>query len=46
MKKELENEGEKQQTLLKFKSKQPVVSTTEGRLKAIAEFIVIDNQVC
>jgi hypothetical protein len=44
MKKESE-EGEKQ-TMLKFKPKQQTVSTKEGRLKAIAEFIVIEDQVC
>jgi hypothetical protein len=43
--KEDEKEGE-MQTTLKFKSKEQVVSTKEGRLKAIAEFIVIENQVC
>jgi hypothetical protein len=46
LKKELDKEGEKQQTLLNFKPKQQVVSTKEGRLSAIAEFIVIENQVC
>ena len=46
LRKEFDKEGEKQQTLLKFKSKQPVVSTREGRLNVIAEFIVIKNQVC
>src|ERR1700678_3174641 len=39
LRKEFDKEGEKQQTLLKFKSKQPVVSTREGRLNVIAEFI-------
>jgi hypothetical protein len=43
--KKLEKDGERQQTL-NFKQKQPVVSTKEGRLNAIAEFIVIENQVC
>lgn len=39
------DDGEKQ-TVLKFKSKQPALSTREGRLKAIAEFTVIEDQVC
>ena len=45
LKKENEKEGEKQ-TVLKFKSKQQAVSMKEGRLKAIAGFIVIENHVC
>jgi hypothetical protein len=46
LKEKLEKEGETQQTLLDFKPKQQVVSTKEGRVKAIAEFIVIENHVC
>ena len=46
LREKLEKERETQQTLLDFKSKQQVVSTKEGRLNAIAEFIVIENQVC
>jgi hypothetical protein len=46
LQKELEKDGIKEQTLLKFKSKQQVGSTKEGRLNAIAEFIVVENQVC
>jgi hypothetical protein len=45
LRKENEMEAEKQQTMLNFKPKQQGVSTKEGRLKAIAEFIVIENQV-
>jgi uncharacterized protein YacL (UPF0231 family) len=46
LKRELKKEGEKEQMLLKFKQKQQTVSTKEGRLNVIAEFIVIENQVC
>ena len=42
---ENKKKGEKQ-TVLKFKSKQQAVSMKEGRLKAIAGFIVIENHVC
>jgi hypothetical protein len=46
LRKEDEKEAEKQQTMFNFKSKQQGVPTKEGRLKAIAEFIVVENQVC